>query len=337
MLNLLLGDCRERLASIEPNSIDAIVTDPPYELGFMGKTWDSSGIAYDATVWSESFRVLKPGGHILAFGGTRTFHRLTTAIEDAGFEIRDCLSWLYGTGFPKSLNLPGGLGTALKPAWEPITMARKPLIGTVVKNVTEFGTGALNIDGCRITSTDTQLAEKYASVKNAGPRENSIFSADTRPRSEQRIEPHSAGRWPANVLLDEGAAFVLDEQSGGGASRFFYVAKPAKKERNLGCEGLEAKSAGEVTEREDGSDGLNSPRAGSGRTSGNKNFHPTVKPIELMQWLVRLVTPINGVVLDPFLGSGTTGIAALRENRRFIGIEMSAEYMEIAKARIAAA
>jgi site-specific DNA-methyltransferase (adenine-specific) len=347
-------------------SVDSCVTDPPYELGFMGKGWDSSGVAFDPKTWAAVFRVLKPGAFLCAFGGTRTYHRIACAIEDAGFEIRDCLSWLYGTGFPKSLNVGDGRGTALKPAWEPIILARKPLIGTVAANVSEHGTGALNIDACRI---GLGLDKTPAPTRRGNSTPWFTTAAAQRLGGDDTV-----GRWPANVLLDEEAARLLDEQSGtltsgtksphharnaprlgknaygsdpgtpvprewtgdsGGASRFFYCAKASASEREAGCDALPAKSAGELTDREDGSDGLNSPRAGAGRTStGRKNHHPTVKPIALMEWLVRLVTPPGGTVLDPFLGSGTTGIAALRQGFRFVGVELGEEYIELMRTRI---
>jgi DNA modification methylase len=357
---LLHGDCIERLKQIPDASIDSIVTDPPYELGFMGKKWDATGIAYSVALWTEALRVLKPGGHLLAFGGTRTYHRMTCAIEDAGFEVRDCLQWLYGTGFPKSLNIGDGRGTALKPANEPIVLARKPLVGTVAANVLAHGTGALNVDACRI-GTSKDVPASPASYSFGG---NGIYSG-----GGQRMGTglrSDIGRWPANVLLDEEAARLLDEQSGtlisgsraagvrkglgfqgadgdggpaitgsiGGASRFFYVAKASRKERDLGCDHLPPKSAGEATDREDGSDGLNSPRAGAGRTGGARNGHPTVKPVQLMRYLVRMVTPPGGVVLDPFTGSGTTGIAAIQEGFHFVGVEREDEYVSIARARI---
>jgi hypothetical protein len=368
---LLVGDCRERMAALESNSVDSIVTDPPYELGFMGKKWDATGIAYSVELWSEVLRVLKPGGHLLAFGGTRTYHRMTCAIEDAGFEVRDCLQWLYGTGFPKSLNTGDGRGTALKPANEPIVLARKPLIGTVAANVLAHVTGALNVDACRI-GTEARF-NAPAGNKAGGASYN--MSAVGMPQDVDGRE--CVGRWPANVLLDEEAARLLDEQSlaggmhsagaardrvtyetrdfsigdgakrerptasrfgdSGGASRFFYVAKASRKERDTGCEHLPPKSAGEATDRGDDTDGLNSPRAGAGRTGGARNYHPTVKPVQLMRYLVRMVTPPGGVVLDPFTGSGTTGVATIAEGFRFIGIEREAEYATIAEARIVAA
>lgn len=378
---LRLGDCHEVLAELPDASVDAVVTDPPYGLssepdivevlthwlagdryehgsrGFMGKTWDSfvPGPEY----WRECLRVLKPGGHLLAFASTRTSDLMGIAIRMGGFEIRDSLLWLYGTGFPKSLNIGDGRGTALKPAHEPIVMARKPLVGTVAANVSAHGTGALNIDACRIEGA------KPDTTRGAGGQHGRYNALP----AQGRVVDDGAGRWPANVILDEEAAAMLDEQSGtlkspasytrgadasggilgkskpagyempgygdsGGASRFFYVAKASRSERDRGCEHLPARSAGEATDREDGSDGLSSPRAGAGRTGGARNHHPTVKPVQLMRYLVRMVTPKGGVVLDPFMGSGTTGVACMAEWLRFIGIEQSAEYIAIAEARI---
>lgn len=370
--SLIHGECVSVLARFNANRFDACVTDPPYELGFMGKTWDGSGIAFSVEFWREVLRVLKPGAHLVAFGGTRTYHRMTCAIEDAGFEIRDSLHWFYGTGFPKSLNVGEGRGTALKPGHEPIVLARKPLEGTVAGNLATWGTGALNVDACRIAAPDgvPQFVKRAESSVNA--LGNGLNG------SNRTGETSTAGRWPANVLLDEGAAAELDEQTSrlkpggaigvntaaaaaadttrliysshlaprgewvpygdsGGASRFFYVAKPSRAERDLGCDHLPVKSGGEATDREDGSAGTQNPRAGAGRTGGARNFHPTVKSIDLMRYLVRLVTPPGGCVLDPFTGSGTTGIAALLERRPFVGLEREAEYVEIARARLGAA
>jgi DNA modification methylase len=366
-VRLLHGDSRAILADVEADSIDAVVTDAPYELGFMGKAWDRSGIAFDPEFWAAVLRVMKPGAYLLACGGTRTYHRMGSAIEDAGFEIRDCLAWLYGSGFPKSLNLGEGLGTALKPAYEPIVLARKPFKGTVAANVQQFGTGALNVDACRINPGEVVPGGGNGQAHNGGR-----FGAHVTNGSRPIVESHDFGRWPANVCLDDLAALVLDEQSGecpgmpvttqrtglspkgyglgvapddaamspgygdtGGASRFFYVAKPSREERDFGCEDLPQRTGGQATGRADGSAGL-TPRAGAGRTGGARNIHPTVKPVELMRWLVRLVTPPRGVVLDPFMGSGTTGMAAKYEQRRFIGIEREAEYLAIAERRIAA-
>ena len=329
------GDCLDGMRGLDANSVDAIVCDPPYGLSFMGKDWDH-GVP-GAAFWAEALRVAKPGAHLLAFGGTRTFHRLACAIEDAGWEIRDCLSWLYGSGFPKSHNGPWG-GTALKPAWEPILMARKPLVGTVAANVAAHGTGALNVDGCRLPTTD-KLGGSHVSSRAQGWDRPWKDDPDALERGRQRwaeadAKANALGRWPANVALDEDAAAMLDEQSGerpggafpahrntsgysgglnqgatphgfrsmgdtGGASRFFYCAKASRSER------------------------------------GEGNNHPTVKPIALMRWLCRLVTPPGGLILDPFTGSGTTGCAAVLEGFRFIGFEREAEYVEIARRRIA--
>jgi len=524
-----LGDCRQILATFDDNSIDSIVTDPPYELGFMGKKWDASGIAYDIELWRECLRVLKPGGHLLAFGGTRTYHRMAVAIEDAGFEIRDSIHWLYGSGFPKSLDVskaidkqrhnradiykvtewvraardasgitnrdidaafgangmgrhwtdvppngkqpavptldhvptlldvlgvtadevpddirrllwdlnghagepgknwakrevvgstdattlevaPGeardrppvvldvtapatdaagqweGWGTALKPAHEPIVVARKPLTGTVAANVLEHGTGALNIDGCRVGSDPM--------VREAGPagipsgQNNYVGTTKERPHLERSV---ATGRWPANLVLTHAAecsdqcvpgcpVAELNAQSGdlrpatsrteranrspfssgtsvlkhhevyqdggGGASRFFtttewdpiadtapfrYVAKPSRRERNAGLDGLPEQTvlvgvAGHKINPITGKSVVDVPRA---------NHHPTVKPVALMRWLVRLVTPPGGTVLDPFTGSGTTGIAATLEGFDFIGCELTDDYLPIIEGRIA--
>jgi site-specific DNA-methyltransferase (adenine-specific) len=358
---VLTGHCREVLAVIDSESVDAVCTDPPYELGFMGKKWDASGIAYDPAMWAEVLRVLKPGGHLLAFGGTRTSHRMVCAIEDAGFVVRDSLVWMYGSGFPKSLNLGDGWGTALKPAHEPICLARKPLSGTVAANVTEHGTGALNVDGCRVGTKERFNPPTH---KGATAALGSFANCD----GEGSVV---AGRWPPNVLLDDEAAAMVDEQSGerpgmsgggahrddypggmfggidcehtaradtGGASRFFprfnYCAKASTAEREAGLDGFAVNTGGECTDRKDGSAGLNSPRAGAGRRGGRRNTHPTVKPVDLMRWLVRLVTPPNGLVLDPFCGSGTTGMACALEGFRFVGIELDEHHAEIARARI---
>ena len=327
LFQLHRGDSREVLRTLPDASVDSIVTDPPYELGFMGKGWDRTGVANDVTLWSEALRVLKPGGHLLAFSGTRTYHRMACAIEDAGFEIRDQIGWAYGSGFPKSKNLDGawqGWGTALKPAWEPIVMARKPLVGTVVENVLQHGTGAINVDGCRVGTEGTRR------TANAGTGDR----AQWRTGNEAGVHGSDSGRWPANLIHDGSdevlAAFpqapgqlakantsdtrragqntygVMTRGSNGqpprgdtgSAARFFYCAKASKSDR------------------------------------GEGNTHPTVKPTDLMRYLCRLVTPPGGVVLDPFLGSGSTGKAAVLEGFRFIGIEREAEYLAIAEARI---
>lgn len=349
-----IGSNLDVLPTLEDNSIDSIVTDPPYELGFMGKKWDSSGIAYSVELWKECLRVLKPGGHLLSFGGTRTWHRVAVAIEDAGFEVRDSIAWMYGSGFPKSLNLKDdweGWGTALKPAFEPIVVARKPLIGTVAENVLTHGTGALNIDGSRI---------KGESWSRPPQSENAIYGK----YQPIATESHTQGRWPANVILDEYSAEILDEQSGqvrggpgakqttdfrfmnkskgkqhmvqgdskdiGGASRFFYVAKASKRDRNEGLEELDPQRHSD-RQKDDGVGGDN-PR---NRTNqARQNFHPTVKPTDLMRYLVKLVTPPNGIVLDPFTGSGSTGKAAILEGFRFIGIELTEDYIPIIEGRL---
>ena len=422
---LNIGDCRAVLATLDDASIDAIVCDPPYELGFMGKSWDNTGIAYDVTVWAHCLRVLKPGGHLVAFGGSRTYHRLAVAIEDAGFEIRDQIQWIYGSGFPKSLDVSKamdkqagavrdvvtdkredmfgeyekvdkrigaqsqstgqfgawgndngegkssytitapatdlakqwqGWGTALKPAHEPAVLARKPLCGTVADNVTTWGVGALNIDGTRVGTDDAQYTEGKGN--DTPQRIDDIYGFSNGTRKQSRSAPDTAGRWPANVILDEEAAQILDGQSGerknggqgrrtesegmfglggdgklnnwhggfGGASRFFYTAKASKSEREAGLYYEEWQSAGVMEGRQNGSLGaIAQPRA---------NHHPTVKPLALMRYLVRLVTPPGGTVLDPFMGSGSTGCAAIMERFHFIGIDITPEYVAIAQKRI---
>ena len=348
------GDCLNILRSLGENTVDAVVTDPPYGLGFMGKAWDALPPGEE---WArECLRVLKPGGHLLAFGGTRTWHRLAVAVEDAGFELRDSIAWLYGSGFPKSLDVSkaidkaagatrevigqhatpeaeqwSGWGTALKPAFEPIVVARKPLAkGTVAANVLEHGTGALNIDACRIEGAFVSGWSKSGSKAS----ENSSMSGPNYERAPKPDNP--SGRWPANVCLDADQAAALDEQSGtstskrsargagkaasatygewgmaeddtrghddsGGASRFFYGAKAPKRERPV-------------------VDGV---------------AHPTVKPLALMRWLVRLITPPGGIVLDPFAGSGTTLEAVVLEGFIAVGIEREADYLKLIEARMA--
>lgn len=291
---IMQGDCRERLRDIPDASIDAVVTDPPYELGFMGKAWDASGIAYDVDMWREVLRVLKPGGHMLAFSGSRTYHRMTVAIEDAGFEIRDQIMWVYGSGFPKSKNLDGdwqGWGTALKPAHEPICVARKPLIGTVAENVLAHGTGAINVDGCRVeTEAGGRPLREVAALRDDVQYSGNalVGRVDGSLASSKAVGSTDQGRWPANLIHD-GSDEVLE--LAGDAARFFYCAKASKADR-----------------------------------AGSK--HPTVKPIALMRYLVRLVTPPNGTLLDPFSGSGTTLEAAVRGGFNVIGIELSEEYVE---------
>lgn len=312
----------------------------------------------------EVFRVLKPGAHLVVCGAPRSHHRMMCGLEDAGFEIRDCLAWLFGQGFPKSMNLGEGWGTALKPGHEPIALARKPFKGSTTACHETHGTAGLNVDGCRIEgesgSADRRLLG-YSPTQEHDP-----------DRKAERNPSDDLGRWPVNVLLDEEAARLLDRQSGeltsgsgtlnrhadkfrnaygefkggdetmrlygdeGGASRFFYVAKPSREERDLGCDHLPARTGGEATDRKEGSAGLNNPRAGAGRTGGGRNNHPTVKPLALMRWLVRLVTPVGGRVLEPFGGSGTTGMACAAEGFDFTIIEREADYIPIIEARIRA-
>ena len=398
------GDCLDILKTLPDDSVDAIVTDPPYGLAFMGKHWDYDVPSVD--IWRECLRVLKPGGHLLSFAGTRTYHRMTVNIEDAGFEIRDMVAWIYAQGFPKShdvskaidkaagaerevvgtkLGLPGysltngspggvamkgnidgslrngsaecaitapatsaaqewqGWGTALKPALEPVCVARKPLIGTVAENVLAHGTGALNIDGCRVEADWNNDPSKRGfgyGVMKQGERQKYIDRANGEwgMKDETQWTP-TQGRWPANLIHDGSdevvalfpvtngkygmtkhgsgtntkyGKFKRSEQSflndgvpdSGSAARFFYVAKASKADRDSG---------------------------------GIKNIHATVKPTDLMRYLCRLVTPPGGVVLDPFMGSGSTGKAAALEGFQFIGIEREAEYIEIARRRIEAA
>jgi site-specific DNA-methyltransferase (adenine-specific) len=308
------------MRAMDAENIDAIVSDPPYGLSFMGKGWDHGVPGQD--FWIEALRVAKPGAHLLAFGGTRTFHRLVVAIEDAGWEIRDCLMWVYGSGFPKSLNIGGGWGTALKPAYEPIIMARKPLTSTVAANVLKHGTGAINVDGCRIATTDgDDTARVWRDTPSAGKGSSHIGQAVHHVGSTSGGNP--LGRWPANVLHDGS-----DEVTGlmGDAARFFYCAKASKTDRDEGCDGLNVKKRTDGRESEH--------HTGHLRTTERSNHHPTVKPTDLMRYLCRLVTPPGGTVLDPFMGSGSTGKAATLEGFSFVGCELQLEYMAIAEARI---
>jgi DNA modification methylase len=333
-----IGDCREIMATLPDASVDAVVCDPPYELGFMGKSWDASGIAYDVEVWRQALRVLKPGGHLLAFSGSRTYHRMTCAIEDAGFEIRDQIMWVYGSGFPKSLDVSkaidkaagansdarrwSGWGTALKPAHEPICMARKPLVGTVATNVLRHGTGAINVDGCRV-GTESTIVQRSGPSADLGYHGNGSMPSKT---------GSEAGRWPANLIHDNS-----DEATHGlgDAARFFYSPKASRKDRDEVLGKVAPRTGAEAVGRIDGSAGMKSPGAGAGRSASSViNHHPTVKPTELMRYLVRMVTPPGGTVLDPFTGSGSTGRGAMLEGMRFIGCELSPEYAEIAIARI---
>lgn len=343
-MKLIEDDCLKALAAMPEDSVDSVVCDPPYSLAFMGRAWDKHDTPLAFQEWCHSwamecYRVLKPGGHLLAFGGSRTYHRLAAGIEDAGFDVRDQLMWVYGQGFPKSHNLPGGMGTALKPAHEPIALARKPFAGTVAANVEEFGTGALNIDGTRIAVEDTDdIHAKNPHTKGGFGHAGAGIYGDSEGADD--YDP-TAGRWPANLLIDSEAAELLDAQS-GAASRFFYAAKANKAERSAGLTTLLPNDR--FRTRRCLECGKNVPEPGACGCDADiewveakptKNSHPTVKPIDLMRWLVRLVTPPGGVVCDPFAGSGTTGIAAGLEGFDFIGIEREAEYAEIARTRLA--
>jgi DNA modification methylase len=449
---LHIGNNLDILPTLPDNSVDSIVTDPPYELGFMGKKWDSSGIAYSVELWTQCLRVLKPGGHLLSFGGTRTWHRVAVAIEDAGFEVRDSIAWMYGSGFPKSLDVskaidksdatearrkrdlqfvewmrttgikaseaneivgksdvashyfrldqpavataelfdklrpylpevpdyiekmvaertiesqnfknrqvlgqkqgtksvdgaghgivPGGIteqvilditapatpeaqqwegwGTALKPAFEPIVVARKPLGGkTVAENVLTYGTGGLNIDGSRIGTGEGVVTFDRTKRKEEG----NTYDLGT----VTGVKESGQGRWPANVILDEYTAELLDEQS--DASRFFYVAKASKRDRNEGLEKLPEVQGGSMT-------GAEYREGKPSNQPMRQNFHPTVKPTDLMRYLIKLVTPPGAVVLDPFTGSGSTGKAAILEGFTFIGCELTEDYIPIIEGRL---
>ena len=396
-VRLLKGNNLDLLKTLEDNSIDSIVSDPPYGLSFMNKKWD-----YDVPsveLWKEVLRVLKPGGHVLSFGGTRTYHRMVVNMEDAGFEIRDSISYMYGSGFPKSHNIgkavyklsgnerevvgikeqtgakfkewsndPNetrwhnqgfnkidgkefditkgnseweGWGTALKPSMELICLARKPLTEkSIAENVLKHGTGGINIDECRIPfdMTDTNPATNplYSQENNYKMPEPGQESNGAVSFTSSKNEISTEGRFPANTILEcicdeprtnpECPCYILDKQS-KGSSRFFYTAKVSKKERNMGLDGFEDKKSGSYHFRQDASlDGKT--------TQPNKNTHPTVKPINLMTYLCRLITPKGGVVLDMYMGSGSTGISALLEGFNFVGMEMDEDYFNIAEARI---
>jgi len=418
-MKLINADCIEAMKAMPDNSVDAIVTDPPYELGFMGKSWDASGIAFNIEVWQEALRVIKPGGHLIAFSGSRTYHRMAVAIEDAGFQIRDQIMWVYGSGFPKSHNIEKainkidgveflekpasgvgfmnaegaggynttinqleqvgdsseraatwqGWGTALKPAHEPMVLARKPLEGTVANNVLTYGVGGLNIDGSRVGT------EGGTSGLNFVPNSTPIYGKGFGGKVE--VTQLDAGRFPANFIHDgsdevvglfpdtgsakaarsgpRGGKVIHDggwdksnegfwpADTGGSAARFFYCAKASKRDRNEGLDGFEEKAIGvkghglaricatcSATLLTGGCDCPDRTYINPSR----QNHHPTVKPTTLMQYLVRLVTPPNGTVLDPFMGSGSTGKACAYEGFDFIGIDQSAEYVAIAQARI---
>ena len=402
IVRIIHGEVPEAMSQIEPDSIDACVTDPPYHLtagkkggsgeasvnldspygrarittGFMGKKWDGGDVAFRPETWRAVLRVLKPGAHLVAFGGSRTYHRLACAVEDGGFEIRDQIMWLYGSGFPKSLNLEGewdGWGTALKPAHEPIILARKPLIGTVEANLARYGTGALNIEKSRIYG---DRGNGVWGSSNAGVSTDRSFNASPGmlDYKSEAVEGENGkvGRWPANVIHDGSDEIVeafeqfgtdkgaiapvhrrradkfrntygtfkgdVDEAGStfqgdsGTAARFFYCAKATKADRD---DGLGWKGPSKMDEsRKPGKPGGDNPT--NRGVHVRHNNHPTVKPTELMRYLCSLVTPRGGVVLDPFMGSGSTGRGAVLAEFGFVGIEREAEYVEIARDRIRA-
>ena len=374
MIDLRQGDCLEVMRTLPDDSVHACVTDPPYGLAFMGKKWDYDVPTED--VWREVLRVLKPGGFLLSFSGTRTYHRMVVRIEDAGFEIRDMIQWLYGSGFPKSHNVSkaidkeagaeretvgiglhaarrrsqpfgqgstqdigidtraitapatedakkwDGWGSALKPACECVCVARKPLIGTIAQNVLAHGCGGLNIDGCRVESGDeSQACYRKPTTANIDT-ESGRFQKNTSKVIGTQDDKYLLGRWPANVVHDGS-----DEATRGmgESSRYFYTAKADQAERDKGV----SRPPIEAKRTQDGGDDTR------GRpTPVNRNFHPTVKPVDLMRWLVRLVCAPGGVVLDPFMGSGTTGVACRLEGFGFIGIDREEDYVRIARGRI---
>lgn len=402
LFDLRLGDCLEILDDMDENSFDSAITDPPYHLasvvkrfgkkgsapcqygtdgayqrastGFMGKSWDGGDISFQPETWAAVMRVLKPGAHLVAFAAPKNYHRMACAIEDAGFEIRDQIQWLYGSGFPKSHNQKGdweGWGTGLKPAHEPICVARKPFKGSLKKNLEEWGVGAYNIDACRVPADgrplrvtdakDTDNNNTYSGRKDGSLKGGSKAAGKT-----------DQGRWPANVIHD-GSDEVLEafpdskgqrgrvtgkepsrltdncygefkgrpacepRDDSGSAARFFYCSKASKADRDEGLEDLPlldfsasnaAQSQGEEYDK--------AQSIGMNRTKKRKNNHPTVKPTDLMRYLCALVTPPGGRVLDPFMGSGSTGKAALLAGFRFTGIELEEPYLEIARKRIQA-
>jgi site-specific DNA-methyltransferase (adenine-specific) len=395
MIKLLKGNCLEQMKSLPDNSVDSIVTDPPYGISFMAKKWD-----YDVPsveVWQEAMRVLKPGGHALIACGTRTQHRMVVNIEDAGFEIRDVVSWIYGSGFPKSLNISkaiaktagieieykptedthafnidkqwDGWGTALKPACEFFTLCRKPLSEkTVAANVLKWGTGGINIDGCRV-ETDGESFKRPVNHTGIGEgwdrphkhtKDGQARQRASRDESERKAE--SLGRFPANLIHDgsqevlelfpetkssagkkqtpskgtnafgdyEGTDKIVGHTDQGSAARFFYCPKASKKDRDEGLEGFEEKMVKTLNKYKNPSEGRTASKSGSPK----RNNHPTVKPTALMQYLCRLITPTGGVVLDPYMGSGSTGKAAIKEGFGFVGCELDEDYFLIASQRV---
>jgi DNA modification methylase len=417
-MKLINSDCILAMKEMPDNSVDSIVTDPPYELGFMGKSWDSTGIANSVEMWSQALRVLKPGGHLIAFSGSRTYHRMAVAIEDAGFEIRDQIMWVYGSGFPKSLDISKaidktagaervngklkfkggtqlgvinddswepkdvyesepvsdlakqwqGWGTALKPAHEPMVLARKPLVGTVANNVLTYGVGGLNIDASRVGRVEGDVST--GGYGNGGIGIGGVGEGNGEGQNAEWVES-TQGRYPANFIhdgsdevlelfpeskgmatqksganiniyggnsLNESATTFPEVRQGfndsGSAARFFYCAKTSKRDRNEGLEGFEEKAKVFNGQSDKPAGNAKGSVEDKFSTQPSANNHPTVKPTELMRYLVRLITPPQGTVLDPFMGSGSTGKACAYEGFDFIGIDQSAEYVEIARARI---
>ena len=427
MMRLHNGNCLEVLKMMIEDEVfvDSIVTDPPYELGFMGRSWDSTGIAFQKETWELCFKVLKPGGHLLAFSGSRTYHRMAVAIEDAGFEIRDQVMWLYGSGFPKSMNVGkiidkklrgvgigksdpksplhgtkrqkidgsnakhdmsplyktqnveyeyehdiskqwDGWGTALKPAHEPLVLARKPLSEkSIADNVLKWGTGGINIDECRVEGNDAKYPDTNPDFRDQGRQskenmgidklsfgqtenvkrkkvvrksrdENGVWTNNNsgmKAEGSEYADADPRGRFPANVMHDGSDSIkkLFEDKS-----RYFYCAKTPKAERNQGLDNFPIKQT------QGGGGGIGNYKDDVNSASGkfgsekapSKNTHPTVKPIKLMKYLCRLITPKGGTVLDPFMGSGSTGMAAKEENFKFVGIEKEEQYFNIASARI---
>ena len=381
---LHLGNCLDSLKGMLDNSVDSIVTDPPYGISFMSKKWD-----YDVPsveIWKECLRVLKPGGFLLSFSSTRTYHRMTINIEDAGFEIRDMICWTYSSGFPKSHNISAsidkkyghpnrgraiptassyqacdvdqdnkltsnpvgpyepktdeakqwqGWGTALKPSQEPVTIARKPLDGTVANNVLEWGTGGMNIDATRVPMSDEDYEKLSSGVERIREKGGTMGNSWKNSSDLSGANPvNPAGRWAANFIHD-GSQEVLElfPDVKGSAARFFYCPKASKKDKEEGLDNFEeriqAATYGDIGPMEG-----NPRKPNTGHIQRIRNHHPTVKPTELMKYLCRLVTQPGGIVLDPFMGSGSTGKAAILEGFRFIGCELDEEYLAIAEARI---
>jgi site-specific DNA-methyltransferase (adenine-specific) len=306
--------------------VDAVCTDPPYEIGFMSKSWDQRGIAFNPATWRLCFELLPPGGHLLAFGSSRTHHRMFCAVEDAGFEIRDTIVWMYSTGYPKSRNLGNGWGTALKPAAEFIVLARKPLIGTVAENVQAHGTGALNIDGCRIEASDDYT--ENAVTQGINTAQTSYAPAVAR----RTFVPAQAGRWPANVIHD-GSDEVLAAFAAYTSER---TSKPSASGPNSKASIFSGGNGEQFVQYADTGTAARffySAKADSADRLGSR--HPTVKPVDLKAYLCRLVTPPKGTVLDPFAGSGSTGMACLREGFECILIEKEAEHVADCRRRLA--